>query len=213
MSREIIAILRGIRPTEVEEIGEILIESGITTIEVPLNSPDPLDSIARLARAYSDIADIGAGTVLSSEDVQHVADVGGTLIVSPDTVPDVIRMTKALGLLSFPGVLTPTECFRALRNGADGLKFFPSDLVGPDGLQAISAVLPEGTKIYAVGGVGPSNFQTWLNAGVTGFGIGSGIYQAGMIASTVRKNAREIVDSYDQAVKLALDHQSRLTNM
>ena len=202
MPREIIAILRGVRPDEVEAIGELLIESGITTIEVPLNSPDPFDSITRLARAYSGIADIGAGTVLNKEDVQRVADAGGTLIVSPDTVPEVISTTKALGLASYPGVLTPTECFCALSNGADGLKFFPSNLVGPDGLKAVSAVLPLSTKTYAVGGVGPGNFQAWLDAGVTGFGIGSGIYQAGMTADTVRQNASEIVVAYDQAVNL-----------
>lgn len=200
MPREIIAILRGVRPDEVEVIGEILIDSGITTIEIPLNSPNPFDSIARLARAYSGIADIGAGTVLNKEDVQRVADVGGTLIVSPDTVPDVISTTKTLGLESYPGVLTPTDCFCALRNGADGLKFFPSNLVGPDGLKAVSAVLPAGTKTYAVGGVGPGNFQTWLDAGVTGFGIGSGIYQAGITADTVRQNARKIVEAYEQAI-------------
>ena len=135
MPREIIAILRGVRPDEVEAIGEVLIQSGITTIEVPLNSPDPFDSIARLARAYSDVASIGAGTVLSKEDVTRVADAGGTLIVSPDSVPEVITATKAVNLVSYPGVLTPTECFCALHHGADGLKFFPSNLVGPDGLK------------------------------------------------------------------------------
>ena len=202
MPREIIAILRGVRPDEVEAIGEVLIQSGITTIEVPLNSPDPFDSIARLARAYSDVASIGAGTVLSKEDVTRVADAGGTLIVSPDSVPEVITATKAVNLVSYPGVLTPTECFCALHHGADGLKFFPSNLVGPDGLKAVSAVLPAGTKTYAVGGVGPGNFQSWLDAGVTGFGIGSGIYQAGMTADTVRQNASKIVASYDQAVDL-----------
>ncbi|OED50420.1 2-dehydro-3-deoxy-6-phosphogalactonate aldolase [Rhodobacteraceae bacterium (ex Bugula neritina AB1)] len=202
MPREIIAILRGVRPHEVEAIGAVLIESGISTIEVPLNSPDPFDSISRLARAYADVASIGAGTVLSKEDVTRVADAGGRLIVSPDTMPEVIAATKALGLASYPGVLTPTECFCALRNGADGLKFFPSNLVGPDGLKAVSAVLPAGTRTYAVGGVGPGNFQTWLEAGVTGFGIGSGIYKAGMTADTARQNARDIVVAYDRAVDL-----------
>ncbi|WP_424978684.1 2-dehydro-3-deoxy-6-phosphogalactonate aldolase [Leisingera sp. S232] len=202
MPREIIAILRGVRPHEVEAIGAVLIESGISTIEVPLNSPDPFDSISRLARAYADVASIGAGTVLSKEDVTRVADAGGRLIVSPDTMPEVIAATKALGLGSYPGVLTPTECFCALRNGADGLKFFPSNLVGPDGLKAVSAVLPAGTRTYAVGGVGQGNFQTWLEAGVTGFGIGSGIYKAGMTADTARQNARDIVVAYDRAVDL-----------
>jgi len=199
MTREIIAILRGIQPGEVLEIGQALINAGITTIEVPLNSPDPLKSINLLAEAYGDTAAIGAGTVLSPQDVADVASAGGRLIVSPDCNTAVIDATKAAGLASYPGVATPTECFAALRHGADGLKLFPSFLIGLKGLQAIKAVLPEGTKTYAVGGAGPDNFAEWLNAGITGFGIGTSIYKAGFSVEDVRSRAEAIVAAYDSA--------------
>ena len=199
MTREIIAILRGIQPGEVLEIGQALINAGITTIEVPLNSPDPLKSINLLAEAFGDTAAIGAGTVLSPQDVADVANAGGRLIVSPDCNTSVIDATKAAGLASYPGVATPTECFAALRHGADGLKLFPSFLIGLKGLQAIKAVLPEGTKTYAVGGAGPDNFAEWLSAGITGFGIGTSIYKAGFSVEDVRSRAEAIVAAYDSA--------------
>ncbi|SFT99824.1 2-dehydro-3-deoxy-6-phosphogalactonate aldolase [Sedimentitalea nanhaiensis] len=201
MHREIVAILRGVRTTEVEAIGEVLIRSGITIIEVPLNSPSPIESIKRLAQSFGSVARIGAGTVLSVDDVHRVADAGGKLIVSPDVVPDVIEATKKAGLLSYPGALTPTECFRALRHGSDALKLFPSSLIGIDGLKALSAVLPTNVKTYAVGGVGPENFQAWLNAGVTGFGIGSAVFQPGFSSSETAMRAEKIVASYDNALK------------
>lgn len=197
MSREIIAILRGVQPHEVLAIGKALIDAGITTIEVPMNSPDALDSIGFLVREFGEKADIGAGTVLTAQTVRDVASVGGKLIVSPDANPGVIDATKAIGLASYPGVMTPTECFTALRHGADGLKFFPGSLVGPDGLKAISAVLPKGTKTYAVGGAGPDSFADWFKAGATGFGIGSGIYTIGSTLDKVAKRAAEIVNAYD----------------
>ncbi|GAA3871750.1 2-dehydro-3-deoxy-6-phosphogalactonate aldolase [Celeribacter arenosi] len=200
MSRNIIAILRGITPPEAETIGATLIEAGIDRIEVPLNSPDPLESIGLLARAFGDVALIGAGTVLSVKDVDDVAGVGGRLIVSPNCNPEVIRATKAATLLSFPGVMTPTECFSALDAGADGLKFFPGSLIGIDGFKAISAVLPATAKSYAVGGAGPANFAQWANAGIAGFGIGSALYKPGMDVSEVRKNADAIVAAYDAAM-------------
>ena len=199
MTREIIAILRGIQPGEVLEIGQALVDAGITTIEVPLNSPDPLKSINLLAEAFGDTAAIGAGTVLSPQDVADVANAGGRLIVSPDCNTSVIDATKAAGLASYPGVATPTECFAALRHGADGLKLFPSFLIGLKGLQAIKAVLPEGTKTYAVGGAGPDNFAEWLSAGITGFGIGTSIYKAGFSVEDVRSRAEAIVAAYDSA--------------
>lgn len=201
MKRNIIAILRGIKPDEALDIGAALVEEGISTIEVPLNSPDPLESIGRLAEAFGDQVEIGAGTVLSPEDVANVAGVGGQIIVSPDCNPAVIDATKAAGLSSYPGVASPTECFTALRHGADGLKFFPSFLIGVDGFKAISAVLPAGTRTYAVGGAGPDNFDLWLQAGITGFGIGTAIYKPGDTAETVRKKAQDIINAYDAAAK------------
>ncbi len=199
MTREIIAILRGVQPDEAVDICAAIIDAGISNIEVPLNSPDPLDSIGRMVDAFGDQAVIGAGTVLTTSDVAGVVSVGGRMIVSPDTNAEVIMATKASGLASFPGVLTPTECFAALRAGADGLKIFPSFLLGTEGLKAIRAVLPPATKVYAVGGVGPKNFDEWLAAGATGFGIGSGIYKPGMSADQVGKLARDIVAAYDAA--------------
>lgn len=198
MSREIIAILRGVKPDEVLEIGEALLREGIDRIEVPLNSPQPLKSIEVLANAIGYKALIGAGTVLTAKDVDDVQGAGGRLIVSPDCNPEVIDRTRALDMASYPGVATPTECFTALRHGADGLKFFPGSLIGPAGLAAVRAVLPQGAKTYAVGGAGPDNFADWFAAGVTGFGIGSGIYKPGLTAQDVATRAAEIVATYDQ---------------
>ncbi|WP_254796986.1 2-dehydro-3-deoxy-6-phosphogalactonate aldolase [Sulfitobacter albidus] len=188
------------RPDEVTQIADAIMAAGITSIEVPLNSPDPLDSIARLVKHSGDRALIGAGTVLTPDDVAGVAGAGGQLIVSPDCNPAVIDATKAAGLQSFPGVLTPTEAFTALRHGADGLKFFPGNLVGEAGLKAMMAVLPQGTQTFAVGGAAPDNFADWIAAGATGFGIGSGLYQAGFDAEEVGKRAAAIVSAFDALV-------------
>ena len=195
--RNIIAILRGIRPEEVLAVADALIGEGITKIEVPLNSPDAIASVAALAERFGDVAVIGAGTVLTPADVDSVVAAGGQLIVSPDANPTVIARTKALGLLSYPGVMTPTECFAALRAGADGLKLFPGSLIGPAGLKALRAVLPEGTEVLAVGGAGPENFAEWFAAGASGFGIGTALYRPGEGAGEVAARAREIVAQYD----------------
>lgn len=200
MSRNLIAILRGITPDEALPVTEALIDTGITRIEVPLNSPDPLKSIGSMAASFSDRAEIGAGTVLEPDQVNDVKSVGGTLIVSPDCNPDVIRATKICGMSSFPGVMTPTECFTALRNGADGLKFFPAAQIGPDGLKAMLAVLPKGTPTYAVGGAGPDNFTDWIRAGAAGFGIGTALYKPGFSVAEIRSRAETIVAAYDAAV-------------
>lgn len=197
MTRDIVAILRGVRPDEVEAIGAELVAAGITQIEVPLNSPDPLDSIGVLARRFGAEALIGAGTVLTVEQVAEVAGVGGRLIVSPDCNPSVIAAAKDRGMVSCPGVTTPTECFAALRAGADALKFFPGVLVGPEGLRAVKAVLPKDTRTLAVGGAGPDNFAQWRAAGVDGFGIGSALYRPGDSAAVVAEKAAEIVAAYD----------------
>jgi 2-dehydro-3-deoxyphosphogalactonate aldolase len=197
VTRNIIGILRGIKPDECEAIGRRLIDAGITTIEVPLNSPQPFDSIARLVDAFGENATIGAGTVLSAEDVREAAKAGSRIIVSPNYSENVVRETKKLGLESWPGVLTPSECFAALHAGADGLKLFPCSALGPAGVQAMRAVLPPKVRLYAVGGAGPKNFKDWRAAGIDGFGIGSALYKPGDSAAAVEKAAREIVAAYD----------------
>lgn len=198
-SRNIIAILRGIGPEDAAGAAEALVDAGISTIEVPLNSPEPFVSIKTMAEVVGDRAVIGAGTVLSASDVSQVAEAGGKLIVSPDCNPEVIRASVDLGLQSWPGFFTPTEAFTALRNGATGLKLFPGALAGPAGLKAMRAVLPKDTQVYAVGGAGPDNFGTWLAAGADGFGIGSALYQPGMSIEAVADRARSIVAAYDAA--------------
>ncbi len=197
MSREIIAILRGITPDEAVPVADALVAAGITRIEVPLNSPDPFDSIGKMLAAHGDAAMIGAGTVLDVRDVERLHEMGAHMVVSPDANAAVIVATKQAGMLSFPGVMTPTECFAALQAGADGLKLFPASLLGVSGLKAIGAVLPKGTKTYAVGGVGPNNFAEWFAAGITGFGIGSALYKPGMSVADVAARAADMVAAYD----------------
>jgi 2-dehydro-3-deoxyphosphogalactonate aldolase len=199
MTRNIIAILRGITPEEAEPVGEALLEAGIATIEIPLNSPRPLQSIGLLAKAFGSVATIGAGTVLTADEVRDVANAGGKIIVSPSFDADVVCETKALKMASWPGVLTPSECFAALKAGADGLKIFPCSVVGPAGVKAMRAVLPPQTEVYAVGGAGPANFAEWFKAGITGFGIGTALYQPGNSLDQLRKAAQEIVRAYDSA--------------
>ncbi|MFK7761787.1 MAG: 2-dehydro-3-deoxy-6-phosphogalactonate aldolase [Roseobacter sp.] len=200
MTLPLIAILRGVTPAEAPAIADVLIEAGITRIEVPFNSPDPLDSIATLAKAYGATALIGAGTVLTVEQVRAVAEAGGKLIVSPNCDTEVITATKALDMQSWPGVFTPTEAFVALKAGADGLKLFPGSMAGPSGLAAMRAILPQGTQVYAVGGAGPENFDTWIKASADGFGLGSALYKPGLTVSDVTARAQAIVAAYRSAV-------------
>lgn len=198
--RPLIAILRGVRPDEVVDIGEALIAEGFSRIEVPLNSPDPFESIHRLAHACGTRALIGAGTVLTAEAVRQVQSAGGKLIVAPNCNAEVIRSAKGALMTCLPGVFSPTECFEALAAGADGLKFFPAGVLGIEGLKAIRAVLPIGTPTYVVGGAAPSNFAQWIKAGATGFGLGTSLYTPGLTAAEVGSRAAEAVRAYDEAV-------------
>ncbi len=199
MTRPLIAILRGVEPDRAVDIGGAIVEAGITWIEVPLNSPRPLDSIAAMQAALGDRAEIGAGTVLSPDDVRAVAARGGRFIVSPNADTTVIARTKALGLDSFPGVFTATECFAALAAGADALKIFPASVLGLEGLKAIRAVLPPTTRVYAVGGVGPADFAAWTAAGADGFGLGSALFKPGWSPDRAGEAARASVEAWDAA--------------
>ena len=201
MTLPLIAILRGVTPQEAPGIAEALIDSGITTIEVPLNSPDPLESIGALAQRFGSDALIGAGTVLTTGQVDAVAEAGGKLIVSPNCDATVIRHTKARNMQSWPGVFTPTEAFAALDAGADGLKLFPGVMAGPAGLAALRAILPPGTLVYAVGGAGSENFGDWLAASADGFGIGSALYKPGLDADEVRSRAKTLVHALREATQ------------
>ena len=189
----LVAIIRGVTPPEVEAIGAALWENGIRIIEVPLNSPQPFDSIARLAAAFGERALIGAGTVLEAGDVARVAEAGGRLIVSPDTRPAVIEAAVAAGMVSTPGFFTPSEAFRALRAGAHGLKFFPAEAATPAVVKAQKAVLPRGVPLLVVGGVKPDALKPWREAGATGFGLGSGLYRPGQSPEETLANARAYV--------------------
>ena len=189
----LIAILRGVKPDECEAIGDALFEGGIRIIEVPLNSPDPLASIERLSRKFGDDALVGAGTVLRTEQVRDVAQAGGRLIVSPSVNADVIRASVAAGLFSCPGYFTPSEAFAALDAGAHALKLFPAEGASPALLKAQRAVLPRDIRLIVVGGVGPDNMAPWLEAGASGFGLGSGIYKPGQTPEQTLTKARAFV--------------------
>jgi 2-dehydro-3-deoxyphosphogalactonate aldolase len=192
----LVAILRGLRPDEAEAIGGALVDASIRIIEVPLNSPDPFDSIARLSRAFGTDVTVGAGTVLDPADVVRVLEAGGELVVSPNTRAEVIAATAASGLVSAPGYFTPSEAFDALAAGAHALKLFPAEAAGPAVVKAQKAVLPTDIPLLVVGGVTPESMRGYLDAGARGFGLGSGLYKPGMSAAEVGERA----SGYVQAV-------------
>ena len=193
----LVAILRGVTPDEVVPIGRVLVEAGFHLIEVPLNSPDPLESIRRLAAALGNTATVGGGTVLSSDDVAAVAAAGGSLVVSPNMHPAVIAATRAAGMLSGPGVCTPTEAFAAIDAGADFLKLFPAEQFGPAALKAWRAVLPKDMPLVPVGGITPESMASWRAAGATGFGLGSALYKPGMTPGEVRHAATAFITAWN----------------
>jgi 2-dehydro-3-deoxyphosphogalactonate aldolase len=195
----LIAVLRGITPDEAIDIGLTLVETGFRLIEVPLNSPEPIESIRRMTAAAGDRATFGAGTVLSAAEVSEVAAVGGRLIVSPHVSPQVIRATKQAGLMSGPGVATPTEAFAAIEAGADFLKLFPAEQVTPVIVKAWRAVLPKGMPLVPVGGITPDSMASYVAAGATGFGLGSAVYNPGMTPPDVRRAAEAFIAAWRKA--------------
>jgi 2-dehydro-3-deoxyphosphogalactonate aldolase len=189
----LVAIIRGVKPDESDAIGDAIYEGGIRIIEVPLNSPDPLKSIERLATRFGERVLVGAGTVLDPADVQRILDAGGRIIVSPDTNIEVIRTTAAAGLVASPGYFTPSEAFAAIRAGATTLKLFPAEAANPAALKAQLAVLPKDVPVMAVGGIKPDNMQPWLEAGASGFGLGGGLYRPGQSPAETLEKARAYV--------------------
>lgn len=192
----LVAILRGVRPDEVEAIGEQLVDAGFTLIEVPMNSPDPFDSIARLARRFAGRALVGAGTVLTVDQVAQVRDAGGQLIISPNSDVAVIGATVRAGMVSMPGFFTPTEAFAAIAAGASALKLFPAEAAAPAVLKAQRAVLPGALPILVVGGISPANMTPWRQVGANGFGLGSALYKVGSTAEQVGEAARAFVAAW-----------------
>lgn len=192
----LVAILRGIRPEEAIAVGEALVEAGFKVLEVPLNSPDPFDSIKALTSTMGERAVVGAGTVLSVADVEILKAVGGQICISPNANPDVIRRAKALGLISLPAFFTATEAFIAMEAGADALKLFPAELAGVTGLKALKAVLPKNLPVLPVGGIDPDGMKAYRDAGAAGFGIGSAVYKPGDTPERVYVKAKAFTDAW-----------------
>ncbi|WP_173419156.1 2-dehydro-3-deoxy-6-phosphogalactonate aldolase [Ensifer adhaerens] len=197
MKYPLVAILRGLKPEETEGVVGTLIEAGFTAIEIPLNSPDPFRSIETAVKMAPQGCLIGAGTVLTTEQVEQLADVGGKLMVSPNVEPAVIRLAAQKGMVTMPGVFTPTEALAAAAAGATGLKFFPASVLGPSGIAAIRTVLPTDVEVAAVGGVSEENFADYARIGIRSFGLGSSLYKPGMTAADVGKRAIATIKAYD----------------
>ncbi|MFK0384827.1 2-dehydro-3-deoxy-6-phosphogalactonate aldolase [Agrobacterium sp. NPDC090273] len=196
----LIAILRGLKPEETEGVVGALIETGFRAIEIPLNSPEPFRSIEIAAKMAPADCLIGAGTVLTTEEVEQLDAAGGKLMVSPNADPDVIVAARVKGMVTMPGVLTPTEALVAAKVGATGLKFFPASIIGPSGINAIRTILPKDLVIAAVGGVSDKNFSEYTSAGITAFGLGTSLYKPGMTAAEVRERAVVTLAAYDAAI-------------
>lgn len=196
----LVAVLRGMAPDEAIGVGEALLSAGFTIMEVPLNSPDPYTSIASQQEAFGHRAIVGAGTVLHPEEVSRVADAGGTIIVSPNFNEEVVRATKRCGLISVPGVFTPTEAFRALDAGADALKLFPGDGISPAVVKAMRAVLPKDAALLVTGGVTADNIGDWLLGGATGCGIGSALYKSGKSVEAIAADAARFSEAAVAAI-------------
>ncbi|MBS1801677.1 MAG: 2-dehydro-3-deoxy-6-phosphogalactonate aldolase [Acidobacteria bacterium] len=194
----LIAILRGVKPSEAEAICVALEESGIRIVEVPLNSPEPLKSIEILARSFGDRMLIGAGTLTSVSEVESVASAGGELIVTPHADVSIVRAAKVAELIAVPGFFNPTEAFALLQAGADAIKLFPADVLGPNMLKAMRAVLPKGAIVIPVGGVGVAQIPPWLNAGARGFGLGSSLYKPGDSPAAVKTKAQALIAALHQ---------------
>lgn len=192
----LIAILRGVTPEEVIAVSESLVDAGFAILEVPLNSPRPLESIERLKAKYDDEVLIGAGTVTAPAQVADVVKVGGRMIVMPHGDPEVVRAAKQAGLACFPGVATPTEAFAALANGADALKLFPAELLTPAVLKSMRSVLPQATRILPMGGITPDSMAGYVAAGASGFGLGSALYRRGDDPARVGRNALDFVSAW-----------------
>lgn len=198
LQRSLVAIIRGIRNDEVEPVLEALITEGFEVIEIPLNSPEPWVSIEKAVKLFGDKVLIGAGTVLTTADAQRLADIGGRIMVSPNTDAEVIRHASSCGLITMPGCYTASEALLAIRSGASALKFFPAGSLGASGIAAIKTILPVNAVIGAVGGVSDQNFGEYVRAGIRTFGIGSSLYKPGDSAETVRAKARLTITAYDQ---------------
>ena len=201
MKRPLIAILRGLKPDEAEGVVSVLIDSGFTAIEIPLNSPDPFRSIAIAVKKASSEVLIGAGTVLTSQAVEQLHDVGGRLMVSPNVDPEVIASAGERGMVTMPGVFTATEALLAAKAGASGLKFFPASVLGASGISAIRAVLPADLMTAAVGGISDKNFAEYIKAGVHAFGLGTSLYKPGMTVAEVATRAKASIFAYDTSMQ------------
>lgn len=195
----IVAILRGVTPDEVVAVSQTLYDAGIRVVEVPLNSPEPFISIEKLSKTFAEKMIVGAGTVLSVQDVNVLKAHGGQISVSPDCNEATISRAVELGMVPLPGVFTPTEAFTAIRAGAKHLKLFPAEVASPQTIKAWKAVLPKNVKIYAVGGVTPENMGEWLAAGASGFGIGSSIFKPGMSMAKISESAHSLVSAWKRA--------------